>query len=119
VAAGVYNFTIEQGTTVAIDFAYQTAAGVAIPLVNYTARMQARETVSSPVALIDATTENGQLTINGAGGIVSLTLSSTVTAALDFRTAVYDVEIQAPVGSGSAVTRLVQGTITLSREVTR
>ena len=115
-AAGVYNFTVEQGTTVAIDFAYQTSAGVAIPLTNYTARMQARETISSPVAVIDATTANGQLTINGAGGIVSLALSATVTAALDFRTAAYDLEI---VSSAGVVTRLVQGTITLSREVTR
>jgi hypothetical protein len=115
-AAGVYNFTIEQGTTVAIDFAYQTAAGVAIPLTNYTARMQARETISSPVAVIDATTSNGQLSVNGAGGIVSLALSATVTAALDFRTAAYDLEI---VSSAGVVTRLVQGTITLSREVTR
>jgi hypothetical protein len=115
-AAGVYNFTIEQGTTVAIDFAYQTAAGVAIPLTGYTARMQARETVSSPVAVIDATIANGQLTINEAGGIVSLGLTATVTAALDFRTAAYDLEI---VSGAGVVTRLVQGTITLSREVTR
>jgi hypothetical protein len=115
-AAGVYNFTIEQGTTVAIDFAYQTAAGVAIPLTNYTARMQARETISSPVAVIDATTSNGQLSVDGAGGIVSLALSATVTAALDFRTAAYDLEI---VSQAGVVTRLVQGTITLSREVTR
>ena len=115
-AAGVYNFTIEQGTTVAIDFAYQTAAGVAIPLTGYTARMQARETISSPVAVIDATTSNGQLSVNGAGGIVSLALSAAVTAALDFRTASYDLEI---VSGAGVVTRLVQGTITLSREVTR
>jgi hypothetical protein len=115
-AAGLYNFTIEQGTTVAIDFAYQTAAGVAIPLTGYTARMQARETISSPVAVIDATTSNGQLSVDGAGGIVSLALSATVTAALDFRTAAYDLEI---VSGAGVVTRLVQGTITLSREVTR
>lgn len=115
-AAGTYDFTIEQGTTVTIDFAYQTEAGAAIPLTGYTARMQARETVSSAVAVIDATTANGQLSINGAGGIVTLSLSATVTAALAFRTAVYDLEIIS--GSG-VVTRMVQGVITLSREVTR
>lgn len=118
-AAGVHNFVIEQGVTLSMQFAYQTSAGAVIPLTSYTARMQARETVSSPVAVIDATTENGQLSINGAGGIVTLSLSATVTAALDFRTAVYDLEIQAPIGSGGAVTRMVQGVITLSREVTR
>jgi hypothetical protein len=115
-AAGVHNFTIEQGTTVSMSFAYQTSTGAVISLVGYTARMQARETVSTASTFIDATTENGQLSINGAGGIVTLSLSATVTAALDFRTAVYDLEL---ISSAGVVTRMVQGTITLSREVTR
>ena len=42
--------------------------------------------------------------------------SATQSAALDFNSAVYDLEIVSPAG---VVTRLVQGTVTLSREVTR
>lgn len=115
-AAGKYNMTIEQGTTVSIDFQYQTSAGVPITLTNYTARMQARPTVSSAVTVMDCTTANGQLVVTANTGTVTLSLTATQSAALDFQTAVYDLEIVSPTG---VVTRLVEGTVTLSREVTR
>lgn len=114
--AATYNMTIEQGTTVAVDFQYRTTAGVVIDLTNYTARMQARPTVSSSVVVLDATTENGLLTVTGNTGTVTLGLTATQSAALDFGTAVYDLEI---VSQAGLVTRLVQGSLTLSREVTR
>lgn len=114
--AATYNMTIDQGTTVSIDFQYRTSAGVPIPLTSYTARMQARPTQSSAVTVMDATTTNGQLVVTGATGTVTLALTATQSAALDFDRAVYDIEIVSPAG---VVTRLVQGTVTLSREVTR
>jgi hypothetical protein len=114
--AATYNMTIDQGTTVSIDFQYRTSAGVVIPLTSYTARMQARPTQSSAVTVMDATTDNGQLVVTGATGTVTLTLTAAQSAALDFDRAVYDIEIVSPAG---VVTRLVQGTVTLSREVTR
>jgi hypothetical protein len=114
--AATYNMTIDQGTTVSIDFQYRTSAGVVIPLTSYTARMQARPTQSSAVTVMDATTTNGQLVVTGATGTVTLTLTAAQSAALDFDRAVYDIEIVSPAG---VVTRLVQGTVTLSREVTR
>jgi hypothetical protein len=114
--AATYNMTIDQGTTVSIDFQYRTSAGVVIPLTSYTARMQARPTPSSAVTVMDATTTNGQLVVTGATGTVTLTLTAAQSAALDFDRAYYDIEIVSPAG---VVTRLVQGTVTLSREVTR
>ena len=114
--AATYNMTIDQGTTVSIDFQYRTSAGVVIPLTSYTARMQARPTQSSAVTVMDCTTTNGQLVVTGATGTVTLALTATQSAALDFDRAVYDIEIVSPAG---VVTRLVQGTVTLSREVTR
>lgn len=114
--AATYNMTIDQGTTVSIDFQYRTSAGVVIPLTSYTARMQARPTPSSAVTVMDATTTNGQLVVTGATGTVTLALTAAQSAALDFDRAVYDIEIVSPAG---VVTRLVQGTVTLSREVTR
>jgi len=114
--AATYNFTIDQGTTVSIQWAYKTAAGAVIDLTNYTARLQARPTVSSSITVMDCTTANGQLTVTGATGVVTLALTAVESAALDFNSAVYDLEIVSPAG---AVIRLVQGTVTLSREVTR
>lgn len=114
--AATYNFTIDQGTTVSVQWAYRTAANAVIDLTSYTARLQARPTVSSAVTVMDATTANGQLVITGATGVVTLSLTATQSSALDFNSAVYDLEIVSPAG---VVTRLVQGTVTLSREVTR
>lgn len=114
--AATYNFSIDQGTTVSIQWAYRTAANAVIDLTSYTARLQARPTVSSAVTVMDCTTANGQLVVTGATGVVTLSLTATQSAALDFNSAVYDLEIVSPAG---VVTRLVQGTITLSREVTR
>lgn len=114
--AATYNMTIDQGTTVSVQFAYRTAANAVIDLTGYTARMQARPTISSAVTVMDATTANGQLTVTGATGIVTLGLTAAQSAALDFDRAYYDLEI---VDSAGVVTRLVQGTVTLSREVTR
>ena len=41
-AAGKYNFTIEQGTTVKLELAYKDSSGSAIDLTGYSGRMQIR-----------------------------------------------------------------------------
>ena len=50
-----------------------------------------------------------------ASGTIGLYISAASSSALNFDSALYDIEIE----SGSLVTRLLQGTIKLSREVTR
>lgn len=115
-AAASHDFTIEQGVTTAKSFIWKDSAGEVIDLTGYTARMQIRESITSTSTLLSATTANGQLVIVAAQGKVTLTLTATETAALSFTTGVYDIEM---VSSGGAVTRLVEGTITLSKEVTR
>lgn len=115
-AAASHDFTIEQGVTTAKAFIWKDSAGDVIDLTGYTARMQIRETIASNSTLLSATNANGQLVITAAQGKVTLTLTATETAALSFTTGVYDLELIS--GSGT-VTRLVEGTVTLSKEVTR
>lgn len=116
-AAGQYNFTIEQGTTFTQPFVWkETASGPVINLTGYTARMQIRPTLADTNILLDLTTANGKLAIDGPNGKVTIQLTATETAALDFVTAVYDLELVS--GSG-AVTRLLKGTISLDKEITR
>lgn len=114
--AAPYNFTIEQGTTFTVSFAYRDSAGAPINLNGYVARMHARQPLESSRTLINATTANGLLVITAVTGTITLNLTATQTAALSFTTARYDLEIESPAG---IVTRLVEGTITLSKEVTR
>jgi len=87
-----------------------------VNLTGYTARLQIRETVEATDTLLSLTTENGGITLGGTAGTITLLASATATAALDFVNAVYDLEVIS--GSG-VVTRLLHGTVTLSKEVTR
>jgi hypothetical protein len=127
-AAGKYNFTIEQGTTVKLELAYKDASGSAINLSGYSGRMQIRpdyadNTTTSYIYLSSSLAADGTgLNFSGstglnppASGTIGLFISAVSSSNLNFDSALYDIEIE----SGSIVTRLLQGTIKLSREVTR
>jgi hypothetical protein len=124
-AAGKLDLLIEQGA----DFdhslivkqgkATTQAELAALPvadLTGYTARMHIRSVIESTIILIALTTENGRIAITPLDGKIDMTISAIDTAALNFEAAVYDLEI---VSSGGEVTRLVQGKVRLSKEVTR
>jgi hypothetical protein len=122
--AGNYNIICQQGAsfgrTIALEQprtpTEQNPAEYEIyPLTNHTARMQVRRTVETATPMITLTTENGRISINGAAGLIALSISAADTAALT-SSGVYDLEI---VSSGGLVSRVIQGTFTLSLEVTR
>jgi hypothetical protein len=116
-AAPTYNFEIEQGTTVVKVLQYTDSSGNPIPLTGYVARMQMRPTVGSLIKYLDLGTV-GPLTgivITAATGIITITISAALSATIP-TDGVYDLEIESPAG---VVTRLLQGSITISQEVTR
>lgn len=115
-SAAVYDFTIEQGTTFHIRFTWEDSNGNPIDLTQFKARMQARKSVNSPDVFIDASTENGLITLNEAAGEVNIDLPESVTSEFVWPQAVYDIEL---IALNGVVTRLVQGSITISREVTK
>lgn len=124
--AGVYNITIEQGTT------FYRLIDVMEPdvldpdeydpfnLTGYTARMQIRRTVDNSTPMLSLTSPtvsgNGITVMDGANNAISINMTDTTTSSL-LTSGVYDLEIIKT--STGAVSRLIQGTITLSLEVTR
>jgi hypothetical protein len=120
-AAGIYNFTIEQGATFTRQFKYKNSEGVGIDLTNYEVRMQIRKNIgaSTPeLSLTESTTPNGSILSVGSGNdvnVITLTITAADTSTMSFDTAVYDLEIELL----GVVTRLLQGKIKLSKEVTR
>ena len=111
-AAGIYNFTIEQGTTFKRTFKYKDANGDGVDLSSHAVRMQIRKTIGG-----DLITEEGtdKFTVGGvANNEFTLIIAASTTAAYTFNTAVYDIEIE----KDNEVTRLLQGKIKLSKEVT-
>ena len=116
--AGAYDLAIEQGATFKVIFQWTDANNTPINITGYSARSQVRPTIESATVLVDATTVNGKLSIvaPASDGKVQLLISATETATLPSGTAVWDLELIA--GDGT-VTRLLQGSVTISPEVTR
>lgn len=114
--AAKYDFEIEQGASFALAFVYKDSSGGPVNLTGYTARMQIRASVSASGVLLDLNTDNGRLVLSHAAGRVAIELDPATTAAFAWRKGVYDLELVSPSGG---VVRLVEGQITVSREVTR
>ena len=110
-AAGTYNFTIEQGATFSRVLTLQEN-GSAMSLSGYSAASQFRSTheSSTVVGTITSTVSNA------SAGQITLSMTATQTGAIDEGIYVYDVEITSGAG---AVTRIMQGKVTLTPQVTR
>jgi hypothetical protein len=110
--AAIANLTVDQGTSFTSDVTVKDANGNAFDLTGYTANAKmakgfastrTRTTITTTVAA-DATT-----------GVVTLSLSSTVSAGLDAERYVYDLEITQT--SSGNVTRVIEGIITVRPQV--
>ena len=86
-------------------------------LTGYTARMYVRTSEEATGdALIELTTENGGITLNNTTKTITLLVTAAATAALDFLSGVYDLEMIASTGEVSGI---LKGSITVEGEVTR
>ena len=112
--AAQYNIIIEQGATWRLSLTWKDSAGAPIDLTGYTARMQVRQAYGAADALLSLSNGTG-ITLGPSAGVITLTASATQTAAIAARNGVYDLEMVAPDGT---VTRLLQGSVTISPEVT-
>ena len=111
------NITIIQGATLDLLVTWRTGdPATPVDLTGCTARMQIRSKVDSPDVLLELTTENGGITLGGAAGTVRRFVDATDTAAITWKSGVYDLEIEFPDGT---VRRLISGGVSVSPEVTR
>jgi len=113
--AGKLDLTIEQGATFSKLLTWKDSAGVAVDLTGYTARMQIREVKSNATSVISLVSPT-DITLGGVAGTILIKITSTITTAITWTTAVYDLELIDGVGE---VTRLVEGGVSVSFEVTR
>jgi hypothetical protein len=114
-AAGSLNINIEQGATFAFVMTW-TIDGVNVNLTSYTARLQARVDAEDTTTVLSLTSPSGGIVLGGAAGTITLSQSATQTALIAPASYVYDLEL---VSSGGVVTRLVQGDLLVSAEITR
>jgi hypothetical protein len=114
-AAGVYNFTCEQGADWERVVTARDGSGALIDLTGYSARMHVRKDVDASATLVELSTDNGRITLGGPSGQITLRLPASVTSTIQ-RPGVYDIELTSPNG---AITRLLKGEFRLDKEVTR
>lgn len=112
---GSLDFLMPKGSTFSRTLTWKVS-GSPVNLTNYTARMQARTSHISGTVVLDLTTANSKITLGGAAGTITLSLTATETAAITAQSLSYDLEL---VSAGGVVTRLVEGQIVLTPEVTR
>lgn len=111
---GDYDFTIYQGANFVRVFTWKDETDTLVNLTGYTARMQIRKKIDGDI-LADMTTVNGKIVLGGALGTITASLTAAETAAIS-NNGVYDLEL---ISSGGVVSRLLQGDVTLSKEVTK
>lgn len=110
-SAGTFNDVIDQGSTYQTLLVFEVNK-VPVDLTGYTARMKARTADSTFEVDLSANVtfpdpEEGQI-------LISIPATDTVDYPAG-ETLVYDLEIES---SGGQVTRLIQGRLTISQEVT-
>lgn len=110
-SAGTYNFILDQGATFTRQLTVKDNDS-AMDLTGYSVASKMRSTH-------DSSTVVGTFTCtisNASGGIITMSMPASTTAAIEEAIYVYDIEITSP---SSVVTRLMQGTVTVNPEVTR
>jgi hypothetical protein len=130
-AAGKYNFTIEQGTTVDFEIQYKDSNNNPVDLTGYSGRMMIRSNFadnspSTYLTLSSSRNADGTgLNFSGSSGTkpptsgsIGIYIASCTSSALTFTTARYDLEIYSGSNPCPYTVRLLEGQVNLSKQVT-
>jgi hypothetical protein len=130
-AAGKYSFTIEQGTTVDFEIQYKDSNGSPVDLTGYSGRMMIRSNYAddSPTTYLTLSSSRNSdgtgLNFSGSNGStpptsgsIGVYVAACTSSALTFTTAKYDLEIYSGSGACPYTVRLLEGNVSLSKQVT-
>ena len=133
-AAGRYTFTVEQGSTTDFEIQYTDSDMNPVDLSGYTARMQFRPTRGGSNTLYlslssSLNPDDSGLNLHGSklavgypkpltSGSIGVYISATSSSNLNFSEAFYDLEIASASSHVMHVTRLLEGKVKLSKNVT-
>ena len=129
-AAGKYSFTIEQGATTDFEIIYKDSTGSRIDLTGHQAKMQIRPGAGSSTVYLTLSSSLGPcgtgLNLSGSDGSTPLSsgsigiyISAHSSSLLDFDKARYDLELITISNNCATVTRVLEGQVRLSREITQ
>jgi hypothetical protein len=129
-AAGRYSFVIEQGSTIDFEIAYKDSNGNPVDLTGYQARMQLRPAPNSNTLYLTLSSSRDAcgtgLNMSGSSGLnpptsgtIGIFISAVSSSQLDFGEAYYDLEISSFNNGCPLVTRILEGKVQLSKEITK
>ncbi len=112
--------TIEINSVNSVGFkAYISGGILEIPepvnLTGYSARMQVRADVDSDTVLLELTTDNSGIILDTVNSTIAISVAATDSADISWDSGVYSLELV----SGSVVSVLLEGSVTILKEVTR
>lgn len=114
-AAGTHDFICDAGATFNKVIQITDSSDDPVNLTGFTARMQARPSVTSSTLLVELTTANGLITLDAPNGQITLTIPAATTVDFKAGNYVYDLETV----NGATVERVLQGAFVVRGEVTR
>jgi hypothetical protein len=114
--AGTYNMTIDQGSTFRIVVGIQDSAYQPMNLEGASARMQVRSSSTSGGLMLQATSDDGEIVVDGVDGTLTIQISHEKTKLLVPSVAVYDLEVYMADGT---VWKVLKGRCRIQGEVTR
>jgi hypothetical protein len=120
-AAGKYDFTIEQGSSFKLSLIYKDSSEIPIDITSWCARLI--WTTSKGIVQVFSTTNVDytlyKFTITGAEGKLLLQFPASVTNNFLFDSAKYDLELESPsamyTGGGKEIIRLIFGGVKIIR----
>lgn len=114
--AGTYNITADQGATFTLTIFRKDRRKRLAPFTASEVRMQVRERDRTGSVIIEATTGNGRIVVDGPKARIDITISHTVMESVLEGSYTYDLEI---VYSDGTVERMIMGKFVVRGEVTR
>jgi hypothetical protein len=118
-AAGKYDFAIEQGTSFRLSLIYKDQSGNPVDLTGYCARLIWKTNTNTTQIFNSDNIDHSiyKFTIDDINGKLTLLLPASTTNSFAFNTAKYDLEIQSPddlyQGGGKFTTRILYGAVTI------
>lgn len=116
-AAGKYDFSIEQGVSFTLSLVYKNNIGNPIDLTGYCARLTWKSNSGTETFTTETINANYRFDIDEINGKLILQFPASTTNNFNFTSAKYDLELQSPddfyIGGGKYTTRLVSGIVTI------
>lgn len=115
-AVGTYDFEVYQGDTLDKTFTWFDADSDPVDLTGYSARMHVRESVDATDAVLELSSDDGDIVLGGSAGTIQVVVSGDDMGDVEAATYRYDLELTS---SGDVVQTLLKGKFKVVAEVTR